>query len=280
VQGWRAQVRQELASLQASAPEVVADVRDTITYAVELQGALMSSQGPVLRSGQVSGGLLAAVHPAILRQALVMAIGQMVRVASTGEIVIDATEEQGDIRITLTAPRSGSDGPVGSELVAGIVAPQGGSAGVRTDDKSASLWLQVPSMGEVRVLVVDDNLELVHFYSRCLTGTRYRVVHAPQGRRTVAALVGADPDVIVLDILLPDADGWQLLRELHRHPGTESIPIIVCSIVREENLASALGASYLPKPVQRHDLIAALDRALARSSTSATRSQANSAAAC
>jgi CheY-like chemotaxis protein len=280
VQGWRAQVQEELASLQASSPEAVANVRETITYAVELQGALISTPDLVLRSGQIPSGLLAAVHPAILRQALVMAIGQMVRVASTGEIVIEAVDDHGNIRITLTAPRYGSVGPPGSELVAGIVASQGGSAGARADDESASLWLQIPSMGEVRVLVVDDNLELVHYYSRCLTGTRYRIVHAPHGQRTAAALAAADPDVIVLDILLPDADGWQLLRDLQRDPRTQAIPIIVCSVVREENLATALGASYLPKPIQRRDLIAALDRALAQGSAAATRTQANSAAAC
>jgi CheY-like chemotaxis protein len=280
VQGWRAQVQQELAALQASSPEAVADVRETVAYAVELQGALISAQGLVLRSGVIPSGLLAAVHPAILRQALVMAIGQMVPVASTGEIVIDAVDEQANICITLTASRSGSEALRGSELVAGIVSAQGGSAGARADDETASLWLEVPSVGEVSVLVVDDNLELVHYYNRCLTGTRYRVVHAPQGQRTVAALAAADADVIVLDILLPDADGWELLRDLQGDPRTQAIPIIVCSVVREEHLASALGASYLPKPVQRRDLIAALDRALARGSAAATRSQANSAAAC
>jgi CheY-like chemotaxis protein len=71
------------------------------------------------------------------------------------------------------------------------------------------------------------------------------------------------PDVIVLDVILPDADGWELLMHLHEHPIARSIPIIICSVVREKELALALGAkAYLPKPVRRRQFISALQQAL------------------
>jgi len=60
---------------------------------------------------------------------------------------------------------------------------------------------------------------------------------------------------------LPDIDGWELLTNLREHPATRSLPVIVCSVVREEELALALGAArYVPKPVRRQEFIQALDQ--------------------
>jgi CheY-like chemotaxis protein len=82
-----------------------------------------------------------------------------------------------------------------------------------------------------------------------------------QGSKIIEEIEAIRPDIIVLDLMLPDVDGWQLLAELHEHPASRDIPLIVCSVVREEDLALALGATtYLPKPVQCHQLIAALDQ--------------------
>lgn len=63
--------------------------------------------------------------------------------------------------------------------------------------------------------------------------------------------------------MLPDTDGWKLLSELRESPKTRDTPIIICSVIREEKLALALGATlYLPKPVQRLEFTQALDRVL------------------
>ena len=94
------------------------------------------------------------------------------------------------------------------------------------------------------------------------------MVHAAQGERTIEAIAAAAPDVIVLDILMPDVDGWELLSQLHTSPATSSIPILICSIVGEEELASTLGAvQYLSKPVQRQDFIRALDQVVGQGQT-------------
>ena len=73
------------------------------------------------------------------------------------------------------------------------------------------------------------------------------------------------PDLIVLDVMLPDPDmdGWKLLMQLHGDAKTRAIPVVVCSVVREIELALALGAAvYVPKPVARRDFLAALESAL------------------
>ncbi len=71
------------------------------------------------------------------------------------------------------------------------------------------------------------------------------------------------PDLIILDVMMPTMDGWQVLRSLKQNPGTEKIPIIVCSVLKEPELAISLGArAYLKKPVDRLELLATLERIL------------------
>jgi Amt family ammonium transporter len=66
--------------------------------------------------------------------------------------------------------------------------------------------------------------------------------------------------------MLPDIDGWDLLTRLSEMPDTRDIPVIVCSVVSDPELAIALGAmGCLTKPVQRPEFLAALNRVANRS---------------
>jgi CheY-like chemotaxis protein len=68
------------------------------------------------------------------------------------------------------------------------------------------------------------------------------------------------PQVIVLDVMMPERDGWTVLGQLREHPKTHDIPVIVCSILSQEQLALTLGAAqFLRKPVTRQALLSALD---------------------
>jgi CheY-like chemotaxis protein len=64
--------------------------------------------------------------------------------------------------------------------------------------------------------------------------------------------------------MMPGRDGWDLLGQFREHPVTQHVPVIICSILGQRDLAMALGAAdFLRKPVTRQDLLAALDRLLA-----------------
>ena len=72
------------------------------------------------------------------------------------------------------------------------------------------------------------------------------------------------PGVIMLDVMMPGQDGWTLLGQLREHPETQSIPVIVCSILSQEQFALALGAAdFIRKPVNRQIFLEVLDRQLA-----------------
>lgn len=265
---WRAQVKQDLASLHMGAPGSVTNVAETIKRAVELESVLASRHGTSLAMERVQPGLMAAIHPVALRQILIMAIAKLARHTSAGKISIHTKLDEGHVKITLTGSLFTHEGPLNVDLIGEILASQGGSVGVDTRGEHVSLWIKLPSPGQVTVLVVDDNLDMVHFYRRCTVGTKYHVVQAAQGQRTFEAIKDLAPDIVVLDIILPDADGWDLLAQLQGNPETRCIPIIICSIVKEEDLASALGAAlYLPKPVHHLQFIQALDQALDQAPT-------------
>jgi DNA-binding response OmpR family regulator len=161
------------------------------------------------------------------------------------------------------------------------LATQGGTVEISAEGNCVSFLVKLPSTDYVTVLVVDDNLDLVHFYRRYVTGTRYRIVHVAKGQQVFKTLEEFPSDIIVLDVMLPDIDGWELLAHLREHTVTRSIPVVVCSVVRERELALALGAAlYLPKPVRRRQFILALDEVLSQASGEAPISSAYNPATC
>ena len=88
-----------------------------------------------------------------------------------------------------------------------------------------------------------------------------RVVGARDGRRGVELVRALHPAIVVLDILLPGMDGWQVLESLKADPATAAIPVMVVSILDERGRGLALGAAeYLVKPVSREGVLDALAR--------------------
>ena len=277
---WRSQVRQELASLQEGAPGAVAGVAETIWDAAELGRALTSRRGVRLEVERVEPDMVAAIHPSALREILIAAIRGVGQCMSSGRIALGAEGEKGRVEITISGHPVEADSAPNGDLIREILAMQGGSLDVGLDGDHISFRVELPSVDQA-VLVVDDNTDLVHVYRRYVLGTRYRIIHAPQAQRLFETIESSVPDIIVLDIMLPDVDGWKLLVQLHEQPATRRVPVIVCSVVREEELALALGAAlYLPKPVERQQFIQALDHVLRRASRAAPRVQANSATTC
>jgi CheY-like chemotaxis protein len=279
---WYSQVRQELASLQKCAPGAVADVGETIQSAVKLGTPLTSRHGvSLLAVKRVHPDLIVAIHPSALRQILITAIEKLVRHMSSGQITLDAERGEECVSITVTGHPIAVERPPSSDLIREILTAQGGSSEVHVHDNRISFVVELPVAEKITVLVVDDNADLVHFYRRYTAGTRYEIVHVAEGQRVFETIENSTPDVIVLDVMLPDIDGWELLVNLHEHPATKSTPVIVCSVVRREELAVALGATlYVPKPVRRQSFIQALDQALSWAATGAPKAPASNAATC
>jgi CheY-like chemotaxis protein len=260
---WRSQVRQDLASLQQHTPGAIADVCETIASSISLGRALASKRQIELENDVIPARLYAAIHPIALRQILLTAIEKLIDHMTTGTIAIAATVEGGELVITVTGRPVIVKAPPVSDFIEETVAAQGGSVQTRVIDEGLRFEITLPLVSRIRVLVVEDNTDLVHFYRRYTANTRYEIEHIAEGKDLFAAIEANKPDVIVLDVMLPDIDGWELLNHLHEHPTTRDLPVVVCSVVRREALAKALGATYyMAKPVRRQEFIQALDQAL------------------
>lgn len=278
---WRSQVARELAWLEASDPNAVVTVADAINDVVELGDVLTLGRNVRVEVHFMQPNLVAAVHPALLRQALTAAIRRLGRYVPCGPISIFAGLEDGNPKITLTGLTQAENRPAPSDLTRDIVTSEDLSLEAHVEGDHAYVWIDLPSLGKITVLAVDDNSDMADFYRRCTEGTSYHIVHVAAGQDLFEAIKVYEPDIIVLDVMLPDVDGWTLLMRLHQNPVSRSIPVVVCSVVRDEELALSLGAAlYVAKPVRPREFVEALDRVRPQAPTEATRARAHLGTAC
>jgi len=113
--------------------------------------------------------------------------------------------------------------------------------------------------GPVRVLVIDDDFSARDIVRRVLTREHFEVLTAATGPAGIAAAREQQPDVIVLDVLMPGMDGWQVMQALRDDSATAHIPIVMQSMLEEPELGRAKGADdYLTKPVESGKLVHAV----------------------
>jgi len=111
------------------------------------------------------------------------------------------------------------------------------------------------------VLAIDDNPDILQLLQRYVSGTRYQVIGAQEVGRAFELLESRAPRIIVLDVMMPRMDGWELLRKLRGHSAARRLPIVVCTIMNQPELAYALGANaFLRKPVTQAAFLEILDR--------------------
>ena len=125
-----------------------------------------------------------------------------------------------------------------------------------------------------RVLVVDDNTDMRAYLCRLLA-PKWEVTAVPSGMAALAEVRRAPPDLVLADVMMPEVDGFELLRLLRGDPRTSSIPIVMLSArageaARVEGLAAGAD-DYLIKPFSARELIA---RVASQISLSQARSQA------
>ncbi len=109
--------------------------------------------------------------------------------------------------------------------------------------------------------MVDDEQAVHELLERELGGRGYRVVHAAGGREGLRLAREIRPDAITLDVIMPEFDGWAVLRELKADPGLRDIPVVLVTILGDREMGYALGAAdYLTKPIDSGALLRVLGR--------------------
>jgi CheY-like chemotaxis protein len=111
------------------------------------------------------------------------------------------------------------------------------------------------------VLVIDDERATHELLERELGAEGYQVLHASSGREGLRLAREARPDAITLDIIMPELDGWTVLRELKADPELDDIPVVLVTILGDREMGYTLGAAdYLTKPIDADALLRALGR--------------------
>jgi CheY-like chemotaxis protein len=105
-------------------------------------------------------------------------------------------------------------------------------------------------VGDNVVLIVDDSKFITQAYSRVLLGVGHRVLIACDGTTGLFAVESCSPSIILLDMLMPDMDGVEVLRKLKQTPSTSDIPVLAISSLSEKNgqkLVQEGAAGYFEK---------------------------------
>jgi len=114
------------------------------------------------------------------------------------------------------------------------------------------------------LLLVEDNEDNRIIYSTVLRHLGYEVVEALDGLRAVELARTVKPDIILMDISIPELDGWEATRILRQDPVTKDIPIVALTahaLADDRERATALGfTSYLAKPVEPRAVVAEVRR--------------------
>ena len=117
-----------------------------------------------------------------------------------------------------------------------------------------------------RVLLVDDDAATLEGFAKYLAGCGFEVLPAATGQQALTIAMTWAPDVIVLDLGLPDIDGWEVARQLKASPRTVAVPIVALTGAdHEHERASAMRAGcdrHLAKPCIPADLVDAIRRSL------------------
>jgi len=120
-----------------------------------------------------------------------------------------------------------------------------------------------------QILVIDDDADLVRFVRMSLEREGYEVASALEGADGLRLALEQPPDLILLDVLLPDVDGLEVLGRLRVNPGTTSVPVVLLTArtdARDRVRGLDLGADdYITKPFDIEELLARVGAVLRRS---------------
>jgi CheY-like chemotaxis protein len=179
-----------------------------------------------------------------------LAITKQFATMMNGEIIVESEYAKGST-FTLNLPQ---------------IAKQFEEDTTSTFDENSTVSGIVTSHYSKTVLVIDDNHNDRRFLHHYLSGEGYNVALATNGQQGLQMALEIIPDLITLDVMMPDMDGWETLVSLKNNPKLAQIPVVMSSIIEDRHLAQTLGAiDYLVKPVEKNRLIKVIDKHITRS---------------
>ena len=236
-----------------------------------------------------------------IRQVLINFLSNAAKFTEDGQIIVkahveDSAKEQPMIRVSVTdtgpgialedqsklfQPFSQVDASLtrkvggsglGLSICQHLIQMHGGQIGLQSAiNQGSTFYFSVPVFQEISeiqgittnrvILAIDDDPQIISLYERYLQPKGFQVIGLNDPSKAKERAKQLKPFAITLDIMMPGYDGWQVLTDLKSSPETRDIPVVICSIVEDEEKGFSLGAAdYLIKPILEEDLLNALDR--------------------
>jgi two-component system, OmpR family, response regulator VicR len=126
---------------------------------------------------------------------------------------------------------------------------------------------QPPVAANKTVLCIEDEPEMIDLFRIILERKGYNVVGAVGGQEGLDALETTTPDLILLDLMMPDVDGWEVFRQVRANPRLKDAPVIVVT-AKAQSIDKVLGLhiakvdDYITKPFGPQELLSAVERVL------------------
>jgi|YNPNPStandDraft_1061719.scaffolds.fasta_scaffold04661_3 CheY-like chemotaxis protein len=243
------------------------DLQQLLAGIVASAQCLAQQQGILLQLELQAEGLTCTTNRVLLRQAILNLLSHALGTTANNQpVLLRLIPGQGEALLELTySPTQESAMTDVSEPYA--VAQQVlASLNLQwTREKTAEggeiIQVRIPVTRTRSVLLIDDNQGLIRLFCRYLRHQPYRVYSATNADEALAMLDQLQPDVIILDIMMPERDGWEVLQALRQRDAGRRARIVICSIINDPKLSAALGAdAFLHKPVDQASLLQVLER--------------------
>lgn len=206
---------------------------------------------------------LVRANRVVIRQCMMGLLSYVLQRIQAGQILIESIAGPG---ITLLVHADGKyesrePDSMSLEISQRLISSLGGRVEIKATTEYWHAEITLPIAEDLPVLIMDDNAGLIELFRRYLAGGGYRVFEAHIIDEAIELARKVDLKLIILDVMMPEQDGWEILQRLKEAPQTKSIPVMICSVLNEPEIAHTLGASdYLPKPVTQDDLLAKVER--------------------
>lgn len=212
---------------------------------------------------------IGAIHQMVLRQVLVNLLNAAILHCASAEIAVSIEAGYREVQITIfTQDASQHAGASSSVLLSELAIAQtmiryfGGELTTTASDPAGIFFaeLRCRSAALAPILVVDDHADTLELLQRYMADTAYSILAVSDPQQAVDLAALHQPHAILLDVMMPEMDGWDVLMQLKQDERTAHVPVLICTILDQSELALSLGASgFLRKPITRLALLTALD---------------------
>lgn len=202
-----------------------------------------------------------STNPVVARQILISILARLILTVEDNAIDISVTEDAQEVIMTFRyVPKTPDAAPCEIDATVRnlINILRWDLTQSLVSDGAWTISLQMPSLSKM-ILIIDDNQALVNLLSRYLSVHSILAHGISDPHQALEFARIHPPSAIFLDVMMPGLDGWEVLQNIKQIRELFGIPIIICSVLNEPDLAYSLGASmFIQKPINQSVVTSAL----------------------